>query len=150
MVANSEDKAAAHPTITTTTTAAASLPLLPSPPFIHAPGLVNLRDAGGYAIRTNPGKAIKRGVLFRSADPTQLEDAGVAVLQQLGVTHIFDLRSEVELAKGNGLGQTPREWEGAVRVFTPVFLTEDYSPEALALRFKDYSDGPEVSWRYFV
>ncbi|KAK4133480.1 hypothetical protein BT67DRAFT_442922 [Trichocladium antarcticum] len=120
--------------------AAAPTPL-PSPPFIHAPGLVNLRDAGGYAITSQPGKAVRRGVLFRSADPTRLEDDGVAILQGLGITHIYDLRSTVELAKASS-GRPPRAWDGAVRVFSPVFLDEDYSPQALAQRFGDYSDGP--------
>lgn len=123
---------------------AAAPTLLPSPPFVHAPGLVNLRDAGGYAITSQPGKAVRRGVLFRSADPTRLEDDGVAILQGLGITHIYDLRSTVELAKANS-GRPPREWDGAVRVFSPVFLDEDYSPQALAQRFGDYSDGPGVS-----
>jgi hypothetical protein len=116
---------------------------LPSPPFIHVPGLANLRDAGGYAIEGQPGKVIRRGVLYRSADLTKLEDEGVAVLRPLGITHVFDLRSVTELAK-NG-NRPPRTWEGAARVFVPVFLDKDYSPEALATRFRDYSDGPKVS-----
>ncbi|KAH6855326.1 protein-tyrosine phosphatase-like protein [Chaetomium sp. MPI-CAGE-AT-0009] len=114
---------------------------LPSPPFIHVPGLANLRDAGGYAIEGQPGKVIRRGVLFRSADLTKLEDEGVDVLRPLGITHVFDLRSVTELAKDGN--HPPRTWEGAARVFVPVFLDKDYSPEALAMRFRDYSDGPK-------
>jgi hypothetical protein len=86
---------------------------------------------------------IRRGVLYRSADLTKLEDEGVAILRPLGITHVFDLRSVTELAK-NG-NHPPRTWEGAARVFVPVFLDKDYSPEALATRFRDYSDGPKVS-----
>lgn len=134
MSANS-DQAAAGPTTTT-------FPALPSPPFIHTPGLDNLRDAGGYAIGSIPGKAVRRGILFRSADLTKLDDNGVATLQRLGITHVYDLRSVVELAKRDG---AIREVEGATRVFAPVFTDKDYSPEALALRFRNYSDGPEVS-----
>ncbi|KAK0723661.1 protein-tyrosine phosphatase-like protein [Apiosordaria backusii] len=113
---------------------------LPTPPFLHAPGLENLRDAGGYPIENQKGKAIRKGILFRAADPTHLNNEGVAVLQGLGITHIYDLRSLVELAKGR---EQPREWEGARRVHTPVFLDKDYSPEALALRFRNYSVGTE-------
>ncbi|KAK4248695.1 protein-tyrosine phosphatase-like protein [Corynascus novoguineensis] len=116
-------------------------PDLPSPPFLHVPGLANLRDAGGYAIQGKPGKAVRRGVIFRSADLTQLEDEGVAVLRLLGITHVFDLRSVTELEKAGH--PPPKTWEGAARVFVPVFLDKDYSPEALALRFRNYSDGPE-------
>jgi hypothetical protein len=117
-------------------------PALPTPPFVLLPGLANLRDAGGYAVDGQPGKAVRRGVLFRSADLTKLGDDGVPALQRLGITHVFDLRSLTELAKS---GETPRTWEGATRVFVPVFREVDYSPEALAVRFRDYSDGPKVS-----
>lgn len=92
---------------------------------------------------SQPTKMVRRGVLFRSADPARLESDGVAVLQRLGVTHVFDLRSVVELAKAGD--EKPREWQDVTRVFVPVFLDRDYSPEALALRFRSYSDGPEVS-----
>ncbi|KAK4102813.1 hypothetical protein N658DRAFT_494874 [Parathielavia hyrcaniae] len=111
---------------------------LPSPPFIHAPGLVNLRDAGGYAIEGNPGKAVRRGVLFRSADLRDLGDDGISTLKKLGITHVFDLRS----LKEHGT-QASEAWEGARRIFAPVFLDEDYSPAAIAERFGQYSDGPE-------
>ncbi|KAK4188988.1 tyrosine phosphatase [Podospora australis] len=111
--------------------------ILPSPPFIHAAGLANLRDAGGYPT-SEKGKAVRRALVYRAADPTHLEDDGVAVLQQLGITHIFDLRSVTELSKGTEL---PREWPGARRIFVPVFLDKDYSPEARALRFGHYSTG---------
>ncbi|KAL2020475.1 hypothetical protein VTK56DRAFT_8360 [Thermocarpiscus australiensis] len=116
---------------------------LPSPPFIHIPGLDNLRDAGGYAIASQPGKMIRRGVLFRSADPSNLDDEGVAALRRLGITHVFNLRSVVEEAKSAGERPKARGWEGVTRVFAPVFLDKDYSPEALALRFRHYSDGPD-------
>ncbi|KAL2255637.1 hypothetical protein VTK26DRAFT_2972 [Humicola hyalothermophila] len=141
MAANSARAAAATHTSTATAT---TFPALPSPPFIHAPGLDNLRDAGGYAIASVPGKAVRRGILFRAADPTRLQDSGVAVLQRLGITHVYDLRSVVELARAGGdQAAAPRAWDGATRVFVPVFLDKDYSPEALALRFRNYSDGPE-------
>jgi protein tyrosine/serine phosphatase len=103
-----------------------------------------LRDAGGYAIGNELRKAVRRGVLFRSADLTELGGEGIGTLQRLGITHVFDLRSVVELAKSGE--QSPRElWQGASHVFVPVFLDKDYSPEALALRFRSYSEGPEVS-----
>ena len=112
-----------------------------SPPFIHVAGVDNLRDAGGYAIEGQPGKAVRRGVIFRSAHLTDLEDDGVATLQQLGVTHVFDLRAFPEIAKEG----RSRAWEGATSQLLPVFLSQDYRPEALAVRFRNYSDGPEVS-----
>ena len=118
-----------------------TLPHLPSPPFIKAPGIANLRDAGGYPIQGHPGKMVKRGVLFRSADPTKATDEGLAVFKGLGITHVYDFRSAQELKT-----TPPRDFEGTKRVFVPVFLNTDYSPEALALRFGDYASGPEVSF----
>ncbi|KAK3372044.1 tyrosine phosphatase [Podospora didyma] len=116
---------------------------LPSPPFIHAPGLDNLRDAGGYAVSGSPGKIIRRGVLFRGADPSKLTEEGVAVVSnQLGITHIFDLRSTLELER-DGASAVGKPWPGATRSFLPVFLDRDYSPEALVERFMNYSYGTE-------
>lgn len=144
-----------------------SSPPLPSPPFIPVRGLANLRDAGGYPVTGGAaGRVVRRGVLYRSAAPEGLgldDGDGVAALRRLGITRVFDLRSVAELAKAGSDGdddgdgrQGDREkqqqqrllqlqWEGAERVFAPVFLDKDYSPEALAARFRNYSDGPEVS-----
>ncbi|EGZ67526.1 hypothetical protein NEUTE2DRAFT_153109 [Neurospora tetrasperma FGSC 2509] len=123
--------------------------LLPSPPFISAPGLINLRDIGGYEIPSTSGrkKMVRKGVVFRSADPTQLTDEGVAVMQKLGITHVYDFRSKLEFGKTPET--EPKEWAGAQRCHVPVFPDVDMSPEALAVRFqlrnsrfRDYTDGP--------
>lgn len=135
---------------------------LPSPPFISVPGLPNFRDAGGYEVTVvshssdttsqeakRKIKIVRRGVLFRSSEPSQLTDAGAAQLsQQLGIKLVYDLRSAVEIARatGSGHGFPLREWEGSERKFLPVFLDQDYSPEALALRYKNYaSESDDVS-----
>ncbi|KAI0458486.1 tyrosine phosphatase [Xylaria acuta] len=124
---------------------------LPSPPFISVPGLPNFRDAGGYEVTSDPPgassaegkrKMVRRGILFRSSEPSKLTDAGAAQLsQQLGIRLVYDLRSAVEIARslGSGHGFPLREWEGSERKFVPVFLDQDYSPEALALRYKNYA-----------
>ncbi|KAI1755816.1 tyrosine phosphatase [Xylaria castorea] len=126
---------------------------LPSPPFISVPGLPNFRDAGGYEVISDPPgtssaegkrrtKIVRRGILFRSSEPSRLTDAGAAQLsQQLGIRLVYDLRSAVEIARGIGSGHgfPLREWEGSERKFVPVFLDQDYSPEALALRYKNYA-----------
>jgi hypothetical protein len=92
---------------------------------------------------------VRRGILFRSSEPSQVTDAGAAQLsQQLGIKIVYDLRSAVEIARGMGAGHgfPLREWEGSDRKFVPVFLDQDYSPEALALRYKNYAaESDEVS-----
>ncbi|KAK1998152.1 tyrosine phosphatase [Colletotrichum falcatum] len=114
---------------------------LPSPPFHTIPGLPNFRDAGGYPIDAQPGRILRPGVVFRSAEPSRLTDEGVTRLKDLGITHIYDLRSTIELKRLAQAGTScdAREWPGAQRVFVPVFRDQDYGPEAIALRYRNYS-----------
>lgn len=124
---------------------------LPSPPFLAISGLPNFRDIGGYSVSgTSAGDAengsktrrvVRRGVVYRASEPSKVTDEGVSKMQELGIQKVFDLRSAVEIEKGvqDGLGWQVKEWEGARRFFVPVFLDQDYSPEALALRYRNYS-----------
>lgn len=130
----------------------------PSPPFVEVPGLANLRDVGGYAAGAKG--VIRRGLLFRSAQLEKVQqgggsgggcgDACLAALHRLHLTQVFDLRSLRESSPAGSPESAGSEddasWllAGAKRVFAPVFLEEDYSPETIAVRFKDYSDGVEV------
>jgi len=63
-------------------------------------------------------------------------------MQALAITHMYDLRSntEIERSKAAGRGGVV-EWEGCERVFVPVFADKDYSPEGIAMRFKEYASG---------
>lgn len=130
-----------------------------SPPFIAVPGLPNLRDIGGQLVTSpspgqrrggapqgqqSPKKMIRRGIIYRSSEPSKLSDEGASILtENLGITHVFDLRSKVEIDRAHGktlaADWQPKEWPGSKRVFVPVFLDQDYSPEALAVRFGQYS-----------
>lgn len=134
---------------------------LPTPPFVDVPGLPNFRDCGGYPVAdtnntassggnddSKTQKIIRRGILFRASEPSMLTEDGVAILRDtLGITHVFDLRSKPEIERDAEVdGRQPREWEGAERVFAPVFLDEDYSPEAVARRYSHFSSADsEVS-----
>ena len=118
----------------------------PSPPFVTVAGIPNFRDLGGYPISSSAKHSVKRKIVYRCGEPSKVTKDGIAIMQQLGITHIYDLRSnnEIERNKAAGRGGVV-EWDGCERVFAPVFLDEDYSPESLALRFKDYaSEGTEV------
>ncbi|OTB07331.1 hypothetical protein M426DRAFT_249195 [Hypoxylon sp. CI-4A] len=127
---------------------------LPSPPFHSISGLPNFRDIGGYPVRGAglvsgsspsqdgpPTKVVRRGLVYRSSEPSKLTDDGVSKLQGLDIQRVFDLRSAVEIEQGQreGHGWKIKEWDGARRHFVPVFLDQDYSPEALALRYKNYA-----------
>lgn len=123
---------------------------LPCPPFHNITGLDNFRDIGGYvsSIRSSSGalQQVRRGIVFRSADPSHVVDEGIAAMAALGISTVYDLRSGPEVSKPGKV----KEWAGAKRVFLPVFLDEDYSPEAIAHRFKNYaSKGSEgFVWAY--
>jgi hypothetical protein len=140
---------------------AATTTPLPTPPFVDVPGLPNFRDCGGYPVTTSSGdsgnngdskpqKMIRRGILFRSSEPSLLTDDGIAILRHtLRISHVFDLRSLPEIERDAKLdGRQPREWHGSQRVFAPVFLDEDYSPEAVARRYAHFSSAEDgVSWQ---
>lgn len=68
-------------------------------------------------------------------------------MQELGIKKTYDLRSwpEIRRAAEAGYG-AETEWDGCERVFAPVFAERDYSPEGLAVRFKNYAmEGTGVS-----
>lgn len=119
---------------------------LPSPPFIHVAGIPNFRDLGGYPIASAPDHSVRRDIIYRSAEPQRVTKDGIAVMNSLGITHIYDLRSNNEIERNQAAGRGGVvTWEGCERFFVPVFVDEDYSPEKIAIRFQDYaSDGTEV------
>lgn len=136
-------------------------PQLP-PPFINLGSLPNLRDVGGLPI-AHQKAAVRRRVLYRSADPSRLTLDDLKTLhQELGVCTIFDLRSEPEIQRAGTLSawtallqqynaSVPTDANPIERVWAPVFQTEDYSPESIAKRYASYgsSDGVEgFVWAY--
>jgi protein-tyrosine phosphatase len=60
-------------------------------------GVRNLRDLGGY--RTRDGRAVRRGLLFRSDRLTDLSDADVARLAGIGIRTVVDLRYQTEVSE---------------------------------------------------
>ncbi|KAI0021422.1 tyrosine phosphatase [Xylariomycetidae sp. FL0641] len=101
-------------------------PPLPSPPFLDVPGLDNFRDAGGYGVLSSPSspdpttcpgdddpqqsqkhRMVRRGLLYRAAEPSRLTPAGEAALDRLGVRVVYDLRSELEIARLREQQQQP-------------------------------------------
>ncbi|PSR94016.1 protein-tyrosine phosphatase-like protein [Coniella lustricola] len=115
----------------------------PSPPFIDIPGLPNFRDAGGYPLAADPAKMVRRGLIFRSSEPSKVTDAGTAMMtHDLAIRVVYDLRSQTEIdrdATAASASRQVKEWAGAQRVFVPVFTHEDYSPEAIARRYSAFA-----------
>ena len=120
---------------------------LPSPPFVRIAGIPNFRDLGGWPVSKSSNYSIRKEIIYRCGAPSKIKQDGITTLQRLGVTHIYDLRSAPEIKKAQDAGRGGVvEWEGCERVFAPVFSNKDYSPESLAVRYKDYAtSGTEVN-----
>lgn len=124
---------------------------LPSPPFIHIDGLYNFRDCGGYPIASRPSRAVRRGILYRSGEPSRITAQGISQLQVLNISRIFDLRSDLEIERSTrqGWGQI-RVWEQVTRIPAAVF-TNDHITEGYQARRDDNlrNRGIEVGIRLY-
>lgn len=113
----------------------------------HQSALPNLRDMGNIPIASSSSSSstssrplqTRPGLLYRAAAPTS---KAVPSLQALSITHVFDLRSDVEIDRQGGppaadaCSSAP---PALARHHVPVFQSTDYTPEAIALRFQDYA-----------
>jgi protein-tyrosine phosphatase len=61
---------------------------------IPIPGVPNLRDLGGWP--TTDGGRVRRGLVYRAAEPFTLDDGGRAEFAALGIRTVYDLRTEAE------------------------------------------------------
>lgn len=111
---------------------------LSSPPFIEVAGIHNFRDIGGYAVKDEATSSVRQRFIYRCAAPDRVLPAGKKKIQDLGITCVYDLRSKPEIERQK---LEPWQIEGVQRVFAPAFADTDYSPEAIALRYKDYAHG---------
>ncbi|USP75039.1 hypothetical protein yc1106_02313 [Curvularia clavata] len=130
-----------------------AIPSLPNPPFYTIANVNNFRDAA-YSLKTSSGARIRPNMLFRSAEVSKLDLAGWKAVHEIGVGHVFDLRSKPEVDKGWAgiVGKDANAAEddvrpgwiqamdaaGVKRTWTPVFEESDYSPERLAERYSKY------------
>lgn len=65
-----------------------------SQPFLPTQGIHNLRDYGGWL--TEDGRQVRRGVLFRSGQHVGATDADLALLADLDIRTVIDLRGSSE------------------------------------------------------
>ncbi|OSX59407.1 hypothetical protein POSPLADRAFT_1184142 [Postia placenta MAD-698-R-SB12] len=111
---------------------------LSQPPFVTIPGVVNVRDLGGYSSTIHAGMRTRSRLVFRSAELSSVTEEGKLKLKELGVTTVFDLRSDTEIERYESpIPEVP----GVQILRVPVFKTEDYSPEMMAKRFALYASG---------
>src|SRR6266498_1415662 len=90
---------------------------LPTPPFITISGIPNFRDLGGYPTTLSLSKSIRRQIIYRCAEPSRVTQDGVKAMNDLGITHVYDLRSNPEIKRAEAAGRGGVvEWEGAKRV----------------------------------
>lgn len=119
---------------------------LPSPPFVPLIGIPNFRDIGGYPISSSPNLSVRRNYIFRCGEPTKASSEAIFKIQSLGVTHIYDLRSNPEIQKLQISGTGVTDWPGIERVYVPVFPEDAYDPVSMAVRHADYlSSDADVS-----
>lgn len=72
----------------------------------HLTGAWNFRDVG--PLRTDDGREIKPGILYRSSELCSLDAEGQARLRELSITDVIDLRSQNEIA-WNGRDALPHD-----------------------------------------
>ena len=121
--------------------------VLSRPPFVQISGICNVRDLGSYPT-ASPNLITKPGYAFRGAEVSHITEQGALASSQtlrrllmpynvlgiqqmraLGITTVFDLRSDPEMQKYCSPIPTI---EGVQILRTPVFTNEDYSPESMA------------------
>lgn len=72
--------------------------VLSAPPFVVVPGVINIRALCGSPLNETY-KRIKPLHIFRSGELARINDVGRSKLRELGVTTVFDLRSDSEIAQ---------------------------------------------------
>ncbi|KAJ7639191.1 protein-tyrosine phosphatase-like protein [Roridomyces roridus] len=107
-------------------------------PFVKVDGVINIRDLGGLPSEHAGNLVTKPRLMYRSAELSGVTAEGKEQLKQLGISRVFDLRSDTEIEKYN----TPLpEIDGVAIEHVPVFKKDDYSPEVMAKRFQLYASG---------
>jgi protein-tyrosine phosphatase len=86
---------------------------------IPIPGVPNLRDLGGWP--TRGGGRVRRGLVYRGAEPFALDDEGRAQFAELGLRTVYDLRSAAECER-----KPDTVPDGARRVFVDVMADSSH------------------------
>ncbi|KAI5970287.1 hypothetical protein CANMA_000639 [Candida margitis] len=126
------------------------------PRWKHVDGVSNFRDIGGWKIlrptfELSKGTGasglnyyVKPNLAFRCANVANMTELGIQQVQKLGIKVIFDLRSDGEVDK-DGYPQGLEKY-GIKRIHAPVYSNDDYSPQAIAMRYTNLM----TSWSTYV
>ncbi|GAA5814842.1 hypothetical protein MFLAVUS_008345 [Mucor flavus] len=106
------------------------------PRWIDIPGVKNFRDIGGWSLKDGSGY-IRERTVFRCGHLVDITEQGIQTLRRLNVIAAFDFRSDPEIERQ---GVMP-DIAGLTRYPSAMFTQADYSPAALATRWKGYFEG---------
>ncbi|CAK9441753.1 uncharacterized protein LODBEIA_P56210 [Lodderomyces beijingensis] len=120
-------------------------------------GVSNFRDIGGWRIHDPTFRLIEDAnesqnhvyyvrphLAFRCANVAGLTARGMETIQNLGIRAVFDLRSDGEIAN-DGYPADLHKY-GIERIHAPVYSNDDYSPQAIAVRYTNLM----TSWSTYV
>ncbi|KAI8344805.1 tyrosine phosphatase family-domain-containing protein [Chlamydoabsidia padenii] len=107
------------------------------PRWIDVKGVKNFRDIGGWPLKDGSGY-IRERIVFRCGHLVNITEEGIKTLIRLHVTAAFDFRSDPEIERQGMAPDIP----GLTRYPSAMFSKGDYSPAALASRWKGYFEGP--------
>ncbi|KAG6916110.1 hypothetical protein DXG01_008384 [Tephrocybe rancida] len=118
-----------------TTEVATDSTILSSPPFVVVPGVINIRALGG-ASSLSPQTRIKPLHVFRSGELTRVDERGQSALRELGITTVFDLRSDGEIKRYES---TTPDIPGIQVVRAPALTDDAWNADLTELlqRYKD-------------
>ncbi|KAI5961701.1 hypothetical protein KGF57_001635 [Candida theae] len=124
------------------------------PRWKHVEGVSNFRDIGGWRVlnptfklhkaTSNATYYVKPNLAFRCANVAGMTENGLQQLKKLGIKAVFDLRSDGEVAK-DGYPEGLEKY-GVRRIHAPVYSNDDYSPQAIAIRYTNLM----TSWSTYV
>ncbi|ORZ21147.1 tyrosine phosphatase family-domain-containing protein [Absidia repens] len=107
------------------------------PRWIDVKGVKNFRDIGGWPLKDGSGY-IRDRLVFRCGHLVNITEEGINTLKHLNVIAAFDFRSDPEIERQGLAPEIP----GLIRYPSAMFTEADYSPAALASRWKGYFEGP--------
>ncbi|GLB44960.1 putative tyrosine phosphatase family protein [Lyophyllum shimeji] len=112
--------------------------ILRSLPFVVVDGVMNMRTVGGYpAAAYAAGTQVTPLHVFRSGDLSRITELGQTQLRALGITTVFDLRSEAEIAR---YGSTTPGIEGVRVVRAPAMTDAAWHAADLEALLRKYQE----------